>query len=430
MERTHKVLQGFFWFAFAAFLSASIPHVAYFFRAYEPASDLPSWWVVSYAIAASIDITIFLLSVTVANMHRQHKAKSLIASVWVFIIGLAALSWFINYKYAEHFLNTGMVSATSVTLPWIGTIPDINPIIASMFQALAIAYTWIADKIAAGEQVKSAVDLKKEREELELALAEKQRIAALKRGGKVNTLTGLFDAGKAIVNHVRTPGDMQAESETITDPGASEYATLNASDTQQVPQERNTDKLSRITEPGASVKDEQNAGLNESKTEHSASEYDSSLQDTSQKSVSIKEAALLLNVSETHVRTLVNKGKLRTSPRNKKLVLKSSIDAYNTARKETGKIPIIVTAKEQVNTAHNGTVTLGFVEQKMYDALMSKPDEITELLHLAQEQSIEDFTATLKERYREYASYITPERVSNVLAYSRLHHTELVELTA
>ncbi len=179
----NKFIRAFFWFAFAAFLAASIPHVAYFFRAYEPTDTSIVWELVSYGIALSIDVTIFLLSVTVAGMRRQHKSAGLIFSVWIFIIGLAALSWYINFKYAAHFIDTGMVSPTQVTLPFLGTIADINPVIASMFQILAIAYTWISDKIAADEQVKSAAELEDEAAELERKVAAKKRINSAKNEG-------------------------------------------------------------------------------------------------------------------------------------------------------------------------------------------------------------------------------------------------------
>jgi hypothetical protein len=35
MSKVNTFLQWFFWFAYASFLLASIPHVAYFFRAFE-----------------------------------------------------------------------------------------------------------------------------------------------------------------------------------------------------------------------------------------------------------------------------------------------------------------------------------------------------------------------------------------------------------
>jgi len=45
MDKAQIVLKWFFWVAFAAFLSASIPHVAYFFRAFEPQNPAEdAWW--------------------------------------------------------------------------------------------------------------------------------------------------------------------------------------------------------------------------------------------------------------------------------------------------------------------------------------------------------------------------------------------------
>jgi len=65
-----RLLQGVLWAAFGAFLFASLPHVAYFFAAFEPEGSNGSlneyWWFVSYGLAASIDVTAFLLSLNVA----------------------------------------------------------------------------------------------------------------------------------------------------------------------------------------------------------------------------------------------------------------------------------------------------------------------------------------------------------------------------
>jgi hypothetical protein len=137
-----KVLKKFFWVAFGVFLLASIPHVAYFFRAFEPGDNSLWWWIVAYAIAISVDITIFLLSLSVAEMRRRNVETWLVVSVWLFIVGLAALSWYINWQYAVQFASN-MLSKPS-SYKYVGMI---NPIIASCFQALAIAYTWISDKI-------------------------------------------------------------------------------------------------------------------------------------------------------------------------------------------------------------------------------------------------------------------------------------------
>lgn len=145
----NRTLKGFFWIAFAVFLTASIPHVAYFFKAFEP--DGWWYWMIAYAIAISIDITVFLLSLTVAEMRHRKVKNWLVATVWVFVGGLAALSWFINWQYAVEFQST-MLNKPSA-FAWVAFL---DPIIASAFQALAIAYTWISDKIYVQEVARPA----------------------------------------------------------------------------------------------------------------------------------------------------------------------------------------------------------------------------------------------------------------------------------
>ena len=68
-------MKYFFWIAFAVFLAASIPHVAYFFASFEPSQGAESvwWWTVSYAIAISIDVTIYLLSWTAFQRYRRYR---------------------------------------------------------------------------------------------------------------------------------------------------------------------------------------------------------------------------------------------------------------------------------------------------------------------------------------------------------------------
>ncbi len=205
---TNTIVKRFFWGAFAAFLLASIPHVAYFFRAYEPvaqgAEDI--WeWCVSYAIAGSIDITIFLLSVTVSGLQRRRAKKSLIFSVWIFIFALAVLSWYINDRYALHFLNTSMMSATGIVISlWSfhATISDINPLIASCFQILAIAYTWISDKLTANETAPTAKDLELLANELAAAKIQKERIKEINKGKVSSAAIDAFDSGFNVVGHV------------------------------------------------------------------------------------------------------------------------------------------------------------------------------------------------------------------------------------
>lgn len=231
MSKASQALLTFFWVAFAAFLLASIPHVAWFFSIYEPV-DGPGgglYWIVSYGIAISIDITTFLLSMTVAKMMQQGKSKGLIFTVWLFILGLAGLSWFMNYKYAVHFQNAGQIEISPLTISLFGLvswqIPDMNPIIASCFQVLAVAYTWIADKIAAGEKVKTSAELQAEADEMEKLAVQKARIAATKRAnveGGIDGAIGLVGVlGRRVRQEFSKPkkGEENNEETTVVLPG-------------------------------------------------------------------------------------------------------------------------------------------------------------------------------------------------------------------
>jgi hypothetical protein len=200
-----KFLKGFFWLAFATFLLASIPHVAYFFRSFEPQGDGLDlvWWGVSFLLAASIDVTILLLTVTVIKLHRRGNSRWLIGQVWLFILALTAFSWFVNWEYAKEFESTMLAHVSGTTLAVmgfsLGTVGTINPLLASMFQVLAVMYTWISDKITADTKPKSAAELKAEADELEALAREKERIAAIKRASNKGMISGLGD----MVKHAR-----------------------------------------------------------------------------------------------------------------------------------------------------------------------------------------------------------------------------------
>lgn len=320
MEKAQQALLWFFWFAFAAFLLASIPHVAYFFRAYEPEGDGldTMWWMVSFGIAASIDITIFLLSMTVASLQRQKKSFPLISSVWIFILGLAGLSWFINYKYAIQFVNTGMISATPITIPFTSVrIPDLNPIVASCFQALAIAYTWISDKIVADEKPKTAAELEQMANELEEITKQKERIATIKNQNGVNFIKGLIDSGAEVVKH--TKAQITGETEEESEPQA----------------ERNTDELAIFSLENAEEKEEE-------KEEETTTNFEMGMEaivianrypntrswlSTSRTTVHLETVAQTMNLSMRLLKNRVESKQI-TPTRNHQIVYKDSVVAW------------------------------------------------------------------------------------------------------
>lgn len=337
MERIQTGIKLFFWFAFLAFLGASIPHVAYFFRAFEPlgGADDNWWWIESYGIAVSIDLTVFLLSVTVAQLHRQGRSLGLIVSVWAFILALSGLSWFINYKYAMHFINTSMISPTKVTLPFINIlIPDVNPVIASCFQVLAIAYTWISDKIAADEKPKTAAELEAEANELASISVQKQRIAAIKKENNVTAFGGLIDTGADVFGHFKS---------RVLKPSIDVQSPAPEAINEQS-KEATTEELELLELQSKSVEeDNQNDNQSQLESGENVSEIDnqnSTLQGLSGRStISIEEAATILQCEIKTVKALRASGKLKTAAKNNERITVASIKSYAESREKVNQRP-------------------------------------------------------------------------------------------
>ena len=337
-----RFIKGFFWFAFAAFLSASIPHVAYFFRAFEPQNagqDL-IWWGVSFAIAISIDITIFLLSVTVAELQRRGAAGSLIVSVWMMLLGLTVLSWYINYTYAQHFQTRAMVSSTPLPLPRLGTIADINPLIASMYQVLVIAYTWIADKIAQDEQPQTAAQVKAEADEVEQLLAQRKRLAAIKQESQLGGIGSFLKQVKTTVKDVLKDEQTEPQHERKTD--GTETLTRGEGNDQNddgepVSSGGKTDEQSLpsgTVEPGKTdVKGDeqelQNGGV--TSTHPLFAEVVQAYPETAlwlatgQRTVTIEQIMDATKISKRRIRNRVNDGTLKRSPRNANRIVIMSV---------------------------------------------------------------------------------------------------------
>lgn len=137
------IFRGFFFFFLAALLATTIPNVAYFFRAYEPINDNLDllWWIVSYALATGIDVTIYLLCSIIARSKQENKD---VQFVWFFILLLTALSCYMNYEHATQFQSSMLSHASPLMLPYVGSI---NSFIASSFPIMVVAFTWMSGKL-------------------------------------------------------------------------------------------------------------------------------------------------------------------------------------------------------------------------------------------------------------------------------------------
>lgn len=155
------MMRYFFWIAFAVFLAASIPHVAYFFAAFEPSQGPEGvwWWAVSYAIAISIDVTIYLLSWTAFQRYRRYRTPKAVWQHWLLIVICTVFSWAVNWAYAKQFHNEPMLSSAETVAPWL---INVFPFMASAFPLLGIVYTMMAETVtetAAEEKGKNGTQL-------------------------------------------------------------------------------------------------------------------------------------------------------------------------------------------------------------------------------------------------------------------------------
>jgi len=140
------MMKYFFWIAFAVFLAASIPHVAYFFASFEPSQGPEGlwWWIVSYAIAISIDVTVYLLSWTAFQRYRKYRTAKAVWQHWLLILMCTVFSWGVNWAYAKQFHSVTMLSSAESAAPWL---IHVFPFMASAFPLLGIVYTMMAETI-------------------------------------------------------------------------------------------------------------------------------------------------------------------------------------------------------------------------------------------------------------------------------------------
>ncbi len=159
MEEKLIIMKYFFWIAFAVFLAASIPHVAYFFASFEPSQGPEGvwWWTVSYAIAISIDVTVYLLSYTAFKRYRKYRTPKAVWQHWLLIVICTIFSWAVNWAYAKQFHSMTMLSSAEGAAPWL---TGVFPFMASAFPLLGIVYTMMAETMSetAAEDVEEKGD--------------------------------------------------------------------------------------------------------------------------------------------------------------------------------------------------------------------------------------------------------------------------------
>jgi hypothetical protein len=334
MHSTASFMKRFFWISYAVFLSSSIPHIAYFFRAHEPMTDNliqnAFYWTDAYLIAIVIDVMSFLLSMTVTNMMKAKRRVGVIASVWLMIIFLALFSWRLNYEYARQFASSMLSNVdgetVSLVLPVLGwsllsmKTADLNPLLASMFQVFILFYTWISDKIFNEEKPLTAAALKQQLDEQEALNAQLARAKTMNKNKVLRFIDDGVDVGKHALKKIK---------------GGEEQAVPSAQTTDEEPASTGpqTDDLEAVnahsirTDEG--LPSDQQAAFHPHSEEQSTEGWNGF---TSRQMVTVEIAASLLHVTPETVSKLRSKGILKTSGKNKHLITIASIKAYDEKR--------------------------------------------------------------------------------------------------
>jgi hypothetical protein len=394
------VIRFVFLFAYGAFLWASINHVATFFHNFEP--DATNWNS-SYTLAISIDLTALVLTVGVMFFRKSMPGLAL-SVVWFFIVALTAFSWLVNWEYAMRYQSTDLTTDPLLKL--------LNPILASSFAFLNLAYSVVAEFFNTRKH--TAEDLAKEADQLEALATEQGRLDAIKASMKkpgaiqrakefaleakiaAKEVMGARDERKEVPRLAPGPLPEQlertlqflAEHPALVDSwveGSDEqlaaylglrreasarfwrlkalelwpayhtsesttHAGLQTSVNDGVntgkaagayrdealeenTSRRNHETASRTGE-GATANEGENQDDTAGKPPASVS---ASCRSAPPTSVTVKEAAAMLGLSETYVRELRGTKKLRSPGRNKKLLLVSSVNAYQAAREKAGQ---------------------------------------------------------------------------------------------
>src|SRR5258708_39675148 len=223
-----KIVPKFFWFGFCVFLGASIPHIAAFYRHFDPNATPGSIqditdWTIGYLIAIVIDVTDVLVSIAVLKAINSGARKRDLIGYWAFIVFVMTLSWLINWQYDIVYQTNSFAKAENIAIFGV-LVGSVNPIIGSAFQMLLLVYTAMAHKFAEKPVQKTALQLRQEADELEQVAMQQARIDAVKKlqndykvGGLIDSLgqakeraKTLFGSGQSVNAEVLTPDAVDA----------------------------------------------------------------------------------------------------------------------------------------------------------------------------------------------------------------------------
>jgi hypothetical protein len=429
------VVKTIFIGCFAAFMLATVRHLAIFFNGFEQGADT----IGSYLLAGAFDLTALVTTIAVM-FFRKSMPRTVQALVWFFILCITAYSFFINWEYTAHYQSSALIlqptgafqpvydasgvlhyvpvmRANTALLFW-------NPILASGFTAFALIYSIVAEFF--GTKPPSVEELQARKTYLEETRALVKDIANLE--GRDAPKPGLLERSLRAAKEVKSAVD-ELRGDT---PKTLTTGTTIPVEPEQDITEQDTVKTAAISPEDGTAKP---AEMEEENRRENARDNVTLLPMVSGPSMTIAETAARLGVTERHIGTLLKNKKLQHTPRNTKLVLTSSVEQYEasrqkrqeTAAQKRHQIPAPVRIKNNTKKTRNESIMmLDFVGEQMYAELTKNPDQFEELMAYADAHGVEELVDLLKSRYANYAAYFTMRRVGDVLAYARQQRGEAV----
>lgn len=353
-EKIDSVTRWFFWAGFVVFLSASIPHIATYFRHFDP--DATGWedtfyWSISYLLAIVIDTTDMLVSIAMVRALSNGARHRQLLPYWGFISFIMILSWFINWQYDIVHSTDAFRAADSISIfAGLTTVGKINPIIGSAFQFLILIYTGMAHKFNKKIQVKTAAEWANELSEMQSINGTKQQISKLKREQRKEQIAGGFNLFSNVIRSAKSEFS-QAFSNDIQNEENEFSPVVSPSDSHDI----QTEEIPVIFEENVPVspvfseseRDHFDEEKRERKSEFFLSEtdrFDEEKEDISPlfslypkllpiasrsgKTVTLEEIEKATGISERILLNRVRNKQLNRTGRNEKIVFKDSVFSW------------------------------------------------------------------------------------------------------
>ncbi len=196
-----------FLFAFIAFLSASISHVAVFFHNFEADKDN---WIGPYMLAVSIDLTALVLTIGVMFFRKEMPWYAVLIT-WIFIFALTSFSWVVNWEYAMTYQGD--------SLKVNGLLLLLNPILASSFAFFNLVYSFVSEFFSM--KVQTADELQKELDRLEALETVQNRLKEYRERNRKKSFIQsaketLIEAKEAVIE-LKNGSDEEVESSPKTE---------------------------------------------------------------------------------------------------------------------------------------------------------------------------------------------------------------------